>query len=191
VTETIDVELTERERDRLAAAAAAADTTPAELLAELARHRGTLQRAIEGVGDREGAPVREEGRFPAPVGVLLGMEIVDGDPGNVAIEMAAGPEHANPMGTVHGGVVCDLADAAMGASFASTLDSGESFTTLELSTNFLRPVWEETLRAEGLVTHRGSTVGYVECEVTNEAGKPVAYAKSTCLVLRGERASGR
>lgn len=188
------MELTDAEHEQLAAAAEAADTTPTDLLADLARERGELQAAIEAsrAGRTSGeGPVREEGRFPAPVGALLGLEIVDSEPGAVTIEMDAGPEHANPMGTLHGGIVCDVADAAMGASFASTLEAGESFTTLELSTNFLRPVREETVRAEGAVVHRGRTVGLVECELTNEDGKPVAYAKSTCLVLRDEQASGR
>ncbi|MFQ5771237.1 MAG: PaaI family thioesterase, partial [bacterium] len=50
-------------------------------------------------------------------------------------------QHANPMGTLHGGVLCDIADAAMGMAYASTLEQGESFTTLELKINFLKPVW--------------------------------------------------
>jgi acyl-coenzyme A thioesterase PaaI-like protein len=46
--------------------------------------------------------------------------------------LRSGPQHANPMGTLHGGVLCDLADAAMGMAFASTLAPGESFTTMAL-----------------------------------------------------------
>jgi len=95
------------------------------------------------------------------------------------------------MGTLHGGILCDIADAAMGIAFASTLPSDESFTTIELKINFFRPVWKAALKAEGKVVRRGSTVGYVECEITDENGKLVAKAASTCLVLRGERAKGR
>ena len=53
------------------------------------------------------------------------------------------------MGTTHGGIFCDLADAAMGMAWASTLDEGEAFTTLELKINFLKPVWAGTLVATG------------------------------------------
>jgi uncharacterized protein (TIGR00369 family) len=95
------------------------------------------------------------------------------------------------MGTLHGGILCDIADAAMGIAFASTLTADESFTTLELKINFFRPVWEARLKAEGRVVRRGSSVGYIECDVTNEQGKLVAKAASTCLVLRGEAAKGR
>ena len=95
------------------------------------------------------------------------------------------------MGTLHGGILCDIADAAMGIAFASTLEDGESFTTLELKINFLRPVWKERLRAAGKVVNRGKSVGMVECDVTNSQGVLVARSSSTCLVLRGEQAAGR
>jgi len=73
--------------------------------------------------------------------------------------LAAGPQHANPMGTLHGGILCDIADAAMGMAFASTLAPEESFTTVELKVNFFRPIWQAQLRAEGTVVQRGRTIG--------------------------------
>ncbi len=79
----------------------------------------------------------------------------------------------------------------MGMAFASTLTPGESFTTIELKINFFRPVWEARLRAEGKVVRRGSTIGYIECEVTDEGGRLGAKASSTCMALKGERAKGR
>ena len=63
--------------------------------------------------------------------------------------MVAEEQHSNPMGTIHGGILCDLADAAMGIAFFSTLEPGESFTTLELKINFLRPFWTGKLVAHG------------------------------------------
>jgi uncharacterized protein (TIGR00369 family) len=95
------------------------------------------------------------------------------------------------MGTVHGGILCTLADSAMGMAFASTLGEGETFTTLEIKVNYLRPVFEEKLFASAKVVHRGRTVGLVECDITTENGKHVARAVSTCSVLRGEKAEGR
>jgi uncharacterized protein (TIGR00369 family) len=126
-----------------------------------------------------------------PVAVLIGMRIVSFGVGEAVIEMRADRRHHNPMGTVHGGILCDLADAAMGYAFASTLESGESFTTLELKINFLRPVFDETLTAKAKVAHRGKTVGLVECDVNSEDGKLVARASSTCSVLRGDATKGR
>ena len=100
----------------------------------------------------------------------------------------ADERHHNPMGTLHGGILCDIADIAMGMAYASTLEDGESFTTLELKINFLRPVRAARLIADGRVVQRGRTVGLAECSVTDERGRLIAKATSTCLTLRGEQA---
>ena len=82
--------------------------------------------------------------------------------------LEATERHANPMGTVHGGILADIADAAMGMAF----------TILELKINFMKPVWTGKLRAEGRVLSGGRTVGF-------------AHATSTCMTLRGDAAAGR
>jgi len=120
-----------------------------------------------------------------PIAELIGFVIEGIAEGHAVGSLQAGPQHANPMGTMHGGVLCDLADAAMGMAFASTLAADESFTTMTLNINFFRPVWRSLLRAEARVINRGRNVGYVECEVTDQDGKRVAKANSTCFVLHG------
>jgi len=126
-----------------------------------------------------------------PVSELIGFEVSEAGDGRTVVVLQADPRHFNPMGTVHGGILCDIADAAMGIAFATTLASGESFTTVELKINFLRPVRKTLLRAAGRVVQRGRTIGYVECDITDESEKLVAKANSTCLVLRGDQAAGR
>lgn len=122
---------------------------------------------------------------------LIGFEVKEVSDGRATVTLSAGPRHANPMGTLHGGILCDIADAAMGMAFASTLAPDESFTTVELKINFFRPVWQARLTAEGRVVQRGRTMGYVECEITDEENRLVAKAASTCMVLRGQKAVGR
>jgi uncharacterized protein (TIGR00369 family) len=126
-----------------------------------------------------------------PIARLIGFEAKEIGDGRATVTLSAGTHHANPMGTLHGGVLCDIADAAMGMAFASTLAPEETFTTVELKINFFRPVWEAQLKAEGRVVRRGRNMGYVECEITDEHGKLVAKAASTCLALRGDEADGR
>jgi len=126
-----------------------------------------------------------------PVARLIGFEAKEIGDGRATVTLSAGPEHANPMGTLHGGILCDIADAAMGMAFASTLAPEESFTTVELRINFFRPVWQDQLRAEGTVVHRGRTIGYVECAITHDENRVIAKAASTCMVLRGQKAEGR
>jgi uncharacterized protein (TIGR00369 family) len=128
---------------------------------------------------------------PPPIARLIGFSLADVEAGRAVVTFEAGPQHANPMGTVHGGVLCDVADAAMGMAYAATLDEGESFTTLELKINFLRPVRSGRLTATGRVVKGGRTVGLVECDVVDAEDRLVARASSTCLILRGEQAGGR
>ena len=126
-----------------------------------------------------------------PIGELIGFDVEEIAGGRAVGVMQAGPQHANPMGTLHGGVLCDLADAAMGMAFVSTLAPDESFTTMGLNINYFRPVWNARLRAEARVVNRSKNVGYVECDVTDDKGKLIAKANSTCTVLRGEQAKAR
>jgi len=130
-------------------------------------------------------------KIPPPVAELLGMDRLTFGDGKCTMKVEAGPQHANPMGTLHGGILCDLADAAMGMAFFSTCAEGESFTTLELKINFLRPFWTGTLLAHGWVVQRGKTVGMTECDVVDENDRLIAKATSTVMALRGEAAAGR
>jgi uncharacterized protein (TIGR00369 family) len=132
------------------------------------------------------------GEAPAPpIATLIGFRLAAVESGRAIIDFEATARHANPMGTVHGGILCDIADAAMGMAYASTLEEGETFTTLELKINFLRPVRNARLRAAGTVVHRGRTTGLVECDITDEAQRLIARASSTCITLREEQARGR
>ena len=124
---------------------------------------------------------------PPPVAELLGLRLVSVADGEVVFELDVRPEHANPMGTIQGGVICALADAAMGLAYASRLDDGESFTTLELKTNYLRQVRDGTLVATGRVVHAGRTIGLTSCDVVDGEGRKVAHATSTCMTLREPR----
>jgi uncharacterized protein (TIGR00369 family) len=126
-----------------------------------------------------------------PIAELIGFTIGEIGDGRAIGSLQTGPQHTNPMGTLHGGVLCDLADAAMGLAFASTLEANESFTTMDLHIHFFRPVWKAQLRAEARVIQRGKNAGYIECDVEDENGKQVAKASSRCLVLRDDAAKGR
>ena len=134
----------------------------------------------------------QRGELPPPgIATLIGFRPVSVKPGEAVFELPVGPQHANPMGTLHGGVLCDLADAAMGMAHASTLGEGETFTTLELKINFLKPVWSGRLTATGRIVKHGRTIGLVECDVRDDDGHLVARASSTCMTLRGDAAIGR
>jgi uncharacterized protein (TIGR00369 family) len=118
---------------------------------------------------------------PPPIARLLGFVLKAVEPGRAVFEMEIDERHHNPMGTLHGGIYCDLADAAMGYAYASTLGEAETFTTVELKINFFRPVHKGKLTAEARIVKAGSTLGYVECDLKDDKGKLVARAASTCM----------
>jgi uncharacterized protein (TIGR00369 family) len=105
--------------------------------------------------------------------------------------MAAGEQHYNPMGTVHGGVCCTLADTAMGIAHASLLEDGETSTSLEIKINFVRPIWKDTLSARGRAVKHGRTISLMECDIVDAKSRLVARASGTFMTLRGEQAHGR
>ena len=118
------------------------------------------------------------------VGKLVGMRLTSAGPGIATFEMECDERHHNPMGSVHGGILADLADAAMGYAVISTLSKDETFTTIELKINFLRPVFEGKLRCHGRVDSRGKTIAYATADVVNEDRKAVAKAVSTNLIVK-------
>ncbi len=119
------------------------------------------------------------GEAPAPpIARLLGFVLKSIEPGHAVFALEADERIHNPMGTLHGGVYCDLADAAMGFAYASTLGDGETFTTIEFKINFLRAVRKATLTAEARVVMAGNTIGYDGRQAGRTGGKHVYEAGS-------------
>ena len=95
--------------------------------------------------------------FPFPIMKTLGIRLIEVGEGAASMEMETKTElHSNPMGTIHGGVLCDIADAAIGTAHFTTLTEEESFPSIDLQINFFRPVWNEKLeRSRDLCTEEG------------------------------------
>jgi uncharacterized protein (TIGR00369 family) len=148
-----------------------------------------LKAAVSGkIAKSEKSPFN----FPPPVMKTLGFSLTAVDHGTATMRMETKSEvHANPMGTIHGGVLCDLADAAIGTAHVTTLAEGESFTSIDLQINFFRPVWKETITAIAKPVHSGKTVTRYICDITRADGKLVAQVASTVITLRGQAAQGR
>ena len=135
------------------------------------RHIDALRQVIAGEAE------------PPPIAKLIGFRLAELDEGRAVVEFDAEPRHWNPQGTLHGGIMCDVCDAAMGMAFASTLPGEVSFTTVELKINFLRPVFSGRLTAIGTIVKAGRTIALTECELLDDQQRLVAKASSTCMVL--------
>lgn len=131
-------------------------------------------------------------RYPTAISQLLGFRIVAIAEAMATLELEADAQcHGNQQGTVHGGLLCELADAAIGTAHSTLMQEGESFTSIDLSAKFLRPVWQSRLRAFATATHRGRTISHYRCDIQREDGKVVASITSTVMTLRGEHSQGR
>src|SRR2546421_10112810 len=160
---------------------AGAHRCPARGAARVGRS-GRLGGVVARLIDRFNAMVRGDGPG-APVGRLFGFRPTAIETGKATFELEAGPQHANPMGTLHGGIICDPADAAVGTAYASTLDEGESFTTLEPKINFLRPFWSGRLVAAARTVKTGRTSGLGGCAVADPDGRLAARPVGPCTAL--------
>ena len=137
---------------------------------------------------RENEHVQNFGRAAAllaasPAGWMetLGARIAEAEPGRVVLEIVAGPEHRHGGGVVQGGVITQIADAAMGMSLATLQPDGIWNTTIELKINFIRPVISGRIRAVGRVVEIKQTLMFSEADVLDEQDRLVARASSTCL----------
>ena len=111
----------------------------------------------------------------------LGARITEAEPGRVVLELEAGPRHRHAEGVVQGGVITQIADAAMGMSLGTLQEDGLWNTTIELKINFLRPVIEGRLRAIGRVIEMKQTLFFSEADVVDDRGRLIARASSTCM----------
>lgn len=127
------------------------------------------------------------GKLPRPpIAVLMDFTGVKVDEGRAVFEGSPGEFVYNPIGVVHGGYAMTLLDSAMGMAVHSTLGIGERYTTLQLNTNFVRPITVETgrVRCEGVVVHRGGTIATAEAKLTaKDTGKLLAHGSATCLII--------
>ena len=129
-----------------------------------------------------------EGRLPPPpIAQTLGFDGVHAEEGKAVFEGEPGEHLYNPIGVVHGGYAMTLLDSAMGCAVHTTLAAGERYTTLEVKTNFVRPITLETgrVRCEGVVIHRGGTIAVAEGKLTAvRSGNLLAHGTTTCLIAR-------
>jgi uncharacterized protein (TIGR00369 family) len=127
-----------------------------------------------------------DGSIPAPpIMKLMGITAVAAELGSVTFVADPDESHYNPIGTVHGGLVCTLLDSALGCAAQTTLAQGQAYTSLDITVSYLRPVLATSgrLTAVGRVVKPGSRAAFTKGTVHDAAGKLVAAATSTLLVF--------
>jgi uncharacterized protein (TIGR00369 family) len=126
------------------------------------------------------------GTIPAPPIVgLIDAQLASVDSGTAVFTLEPNESHFNPIGAVHGGIICTLLDSAAGCAVHSTLPRGTGYTSIEIKVNFMRGVTLDSgrLTARGWVKKPGRRVAFAEAEITDGSGKTVATASSAVLVF--------
>ena len=123
---------------------------------------------------------------PPPIMATLGVTGFHPERGRVVVEMPAAEFHYNPLGGVHGGVISTMLDTAAACAVHSTLAVGETYTSLDLTVKFLKPVTVESglLTCEGVVIQRGRRTALAQARLSDAAGRLVAHATSSCMVFQ-------
>lgn len=127
-----------------------------------------------------------DGTLPRPpIAALFGMVMSEIEPGRVVFECEPDESAYNPIGLVHGGLVCTLADTVAACAVQTTLEAGVGYTSIDLNVSFIRPVTTASgvLRATGQIRKPGRRVAYSSAEIVDGAGKLVATATTSCLIL--------
>lgn len=127
-----------------------------------------------------------EGRLPPPpIAQTLGFTLTRIADGEVWFTCEPHESHYNPIGMVHGGLVCTLLDSALGCAVHTQLPAGVGYTSIELKVSYLRAVTPAsgTLTAHAQVTKPGRRVAFVDGDVRDAAGSIVATASGSCLIM--------
>lgn len=128
--------------------------------------------------------IREAPEHGPSIARFLGMELESVEEGRATFVIAARPEYANPLGSLHGGIYATVLDSAMACAVHSRLAAGVRYGTLEMKINFLRtvPTDGSLLRATGTVIHLGRSTALAEGTIADERGRIVAHGTETCMI---------
>jgi uncharacterized protein (TIGR00369 family) len=148
---------------------------PAATFAMLGRRSGIETLQAIGTGELP----------PPPIMSTLDFSGFTAEVGTVTFTLVPREFHYNPLGTVHGGVIATLLDSAAGCAVHSVLSAGEGYTSLDLTTKYLRPITTATgeVTATGSVLSRGSRTALAQARLTDARGRLLAHATSTCLIF--------
>jgi uncharacterized protein (TIGR00369 family) len=112
-----------------------------------------------------------------------GLELVSVEVGVVEVALPVQAHHLNPGGILHGGLIATLADTAIGLAVRSALPADQTHVTAQLDVHFLERVDQGTVRASGRAVRVGGRMAYGEADVRDEAGRLLARASGTFIVL--------
>ncbi len=121
---------------------------------------------------------------PYPAHMAMRMAAIDFD--RARIELETGPQHLQPYGIVHGGVLATLIDTATFWAVFMRIPEDAGLVNIDLKLNYLKPVIDQHLTAQGRAIRSGKAISYAEARVLDATGKLIAHGTSTLMLLPGK-----
>ncbi len=122
----------------------------------------------------------------SPYWTLLGLEIADIKKGWAKVRLPFARKLVHPLGIAHGGAIFSAADSAVAMALIGLVERDETFTTVEMKINYLRPFDKGEIMAEARIIHRGRKTALGDVEVRNGDGTLIAKGLATYMILKKE-----
>ncbi|MDQ4038052.1 MAG: PaaI family thioesterase [Actinomycetota bacterium] len=113
---------------------------------------------------------------------LVGVKAQTAEDGRARLELDVTEDHLNSSGTVHGGVLATVVDAAMGQAVRSRTGDNDVPATSQLTVTYLRPGEPGSLVVTAEVRKQGEHLTVCEADVEQD-GRALVHAVATFAVL--------
>jgi uncharacterized protein (TIGR00369 family) len=122
---------------------------------------------------------------PPPMATLIGAELMSVGEGEAVFRCTPDETTNNPLGIVHGGLLCTLLDTAAGCAVHSLLPAGAGFSSIEIKVSFLAPLHAgDRIEVRGRVLRVGGRVAFAEAHAHDHRGQLVGHATTTLAINR-------
>jgi len=124
---------------------------------------------------------------------LIGLEVVDLEPGWSKTRLTHREDLTQPAGIMHGGVIASLIDTGIAHAllltdrFQEIREEGGALVSIDLRIKYFRPVSDDAVVCESRITRLGRQIIHAESVVTHADGREVARGDATYMAVSGER----
>jgi uncharacterized protein (TIGR00369 family) len=128
-----------------------------------------------------------DGRLPPPpMATLIGAELVSVGPGEVVFRATPDESTYNPIGIVHGGLLCTLLDFAAGAAVQTLLEARAASSSIEIKVSYLKPLSTDSgpIEVHGRALRVGGRVAFAEAHARDQNDELVGHATTSLAVTR-------
>jgi uncharacterized protein (TIGR00369 family) len=147
---------------------------------------GALAAAAAELSGREFLQAISDGRLPAPpMAELIGARLVFVGEGEVRFAWTPDESAYNPIGMVHGGLLCTLLDSAAGCAVHTLLPAGTGYASIEIKVSYLKALRADSgdIDVHGRALQVGRRVAFAEAHARNPAGDLVGHATTSIAVI--------